>query len=314
MKKANPGSFMASTVMMHNAKRQAQSILPIEERIQRAIARIAESDCPVLILGDHGAGKRSIAAQIHAQSSRSRSLLQEIHCNETNSQNLLAALSTNGTVYLDEITNLSLALQEFIVNIYFRSQPPPTSRLLCGSCRELVEEVKSWRMREDFYCLVSAVTLRIPPLRCRKPEILSIADDLLTQYAKQFDRPKPVLCKEVVEYLMEHTWPGNFSELQTAIKTIVVIGDPAIALTAIKAASPSGKSNGNHRHLQLKEATRASSLQIERRLISEVLVATNGNRKRAAIDLGISYKALLNKLKQIETENRSAICENGVTP
>jgi DNA-binding NtrC family response regulator len=169
-------------------------------------------------------------------------------------------------------------------------------------------------MREDFYCLVSAVTLRIPPLRCRKPEILSIADDLLTQYAKQFDRPKPVLCKEVVEYLMEHTWPGNFSELQTAIKTIVVIGDPAIALTAIKAASPSGKSNGNHRHLQLKEATRASSLQIERRLISEVLVATNGNRKRAAIDLGISYKALLNKLKQIETENRSAICENGVTP
>jgi DNA-binding NtrC family response regulator len=64
----------------------------------------------------------------------------------------------------------------------------------------------------------------------------------------------------------------------------------------------------------LKEATRASSLQIERRLISEVLVATNGNRKRAAIDLGISYKALLNKLKQIETENRSAICENGVTP
>ena len=63
----------------------------------------------------------------------------------------------------------------------------------------------------------------------------------------------------------------------------------------------------------LKEATRASSLQIERQLITEVLVATGGNRKRAAVDLGISYKALLNKLKQIETENQSAFRKNGVT-
>ena len=95
------------------------------------------------------------------------------------------------------------------MHIYFRSEQAPTCRLLCGSSRDLAEEVKSWRMREDFYYLVSAVTLRIPPLRCRKAEILSIADELLTQYAKQFDRPKPVLCKEIIGHLMEHTWPGN---------------------------------------------------------------------------------------------------------
>jgi DNA-binding NtrC family response regulator len=298
---------------MQNAKRQAKPVPPTEARVQRAIARIAESNCPVLILGEHGAGKRSVAMQIHAQSNRPRSTFTEIRCSDANAQALLAALSTDGTVYLVELTDLSLSLQEFILNIYSHSQQTPTCRLLCGSNRELQEEVKSWRMREDFYYLVSALTLRIPPLRCRKPEILSIADELLTQYARQFDRPKPVLCKEVVEYLMEHTWPGNFSELQTAIKTIVAIGDPAIALAAIKSASPSGKANGNHRHLLLKEATRASSLRIERQLITEVLVATGGNRKRAAVDLGISYKALLNKLKLIETENQSAFCKNGVT-
>ena len=66
-------------------------------------------------------------------------------------------------------------------------------------------------MREDFYYLVSPVTLRISPLRCRKSEILSIADDLLTQYSKQFDRPKPVLREEIIEFLMEHTWPENLS-------------------------------------------------------------------------------------------------------
>jgi hypothetical protein len=96
---------------------------------------------------------------------------------------------------------------------------------LCGSSRDLAEEVKAWRIREDFYYLVSAVTLLIPPLRCRKPEILTIADDLLTQYSKQFDRPKPILCKEIVEHLMEHTWPGNLMELQTVIKTFVATGE-----------------------------------------------------------------------------------------
>jgi DNA-binding NtrC family response regulator len=304
---------MASTAIMQNTKRQAKLVPPAETRVQRAIARIAESNCPVLILGEHGAGKRTVAMQIHAQSNRPRGTFTEIRCSDTNEQELLTALSSDGTVYLIELTDLSLSLQEFILKTYSRSQQTPACRLLCGSGRELQEEVKSWRMREDFYYLVSALTLRIPPLRCRKPEILSIADELLTQYARQFDRPEPVLCKEVVEYLTEHTWPGNFTELQTAIKTFVAIGDPAIALAAIKTASPSAKTKGDHRHLLLKEATRASSLQIERQLITEVLVATGGNRKRAAVDLGISYKALLNKLKQIETENQSAFRKNGVT-
>ena len=157
-------------------------------------------------------------------------------------------------------------------------------------------------MREDFYYLVSTVTLRISPLRCRRSEILSIADDLLTQYSKQFDRPKPVLREEIIGFLMEHTWPENLSELQTAIKTFVAIGDQSISLAALKAAASTVRSNGERKSLSLKDATRAASAQIERQLISEVLVATGGNRKRAADELGISYKALLYKLKQVGTD------------
>jgi len=305
---------MATIAMIQNGKRQAKPAPPAETRIQRAVDRIAESDCPVLILGEHGAGKRSVAAQIHAQSNLSRSAFQEIHCSEANATSLRSALSTKGTTYLVEITELSLPLQELLVHTYFRSEQAQPCRLLCGSSRDLAEEVKTWRIREDFYYLVSAVTLLIPPLRCRKPEILTIADDLLTRYSKQFDRPKPVLCKEIVEHLMEHTWPGNLMELQTAIKTFVAIGDQAISLAAIKASAPWGRTNGNRRPLLLKEATRASAIQIERQLISEVLVSTGGNRKRAAINLGISYKALLYKLKQMETENQSVFSKNGVAP
>jgi DNA-binding NtrC family response regulator len=302
---------MATIALIHNGKRQARPVVPAGTRIQRAIARIAECDCPVLITGERGAGKRYLASQIHAQSSRSRSPFEEIRCMDVNESALGAALTAEGTVYLAEISDLSLSMQELIVN-YFRSGQRQGCRLLCGSSRDLSEEVKSWRMNENFYYLVSAVTLRIPPLRCRRAEILSIADELLTQYSKQFDRPKPVLCKEIIGHLMEHAWPGNLPELQTAIKTFVAIGDPAISLAAIKAASPSGRLDGNRRPLLLKEVTRASSIQIERQLISEVLVSTGGNRKRAAVDLGISYKALLYKLKQIETENQSVFCKNGV--
>ncbi len=297
--------------MIQNRKRHANPPLPTEARIQHAIARIAESDCPVLILGEHGAGKRSVAAQIHAQSNLPRNAFQEIHCLDADAIALRSALSVRGTLYLSEIAELSLALQELLVNAYYRSEKAQTCRLLFGSSRDLAEEVKSWRMREDFYYHISAITLLIPPLRCRKHEILSIADVLMTQYSKQFDRPKPVPCKELIGHLLEHTWPGNLTELQTAIKAVVAIEDQAISLAAIKAAAL-GKSNMNHKHLLLKEATRASSIQIERHLISEVLVTTGGNRKRAAADLGISYKALLYKLKQMEKENQCVICQTGV--
>ena len=303
---------MASIATIQSVKRQTKPFAPIEAQIQRAIARIAESDCPVLIVGEHGVGKRSIATQIHAQAHRPRTIYTEIQSAEADAQAILAAFSTTGTVYLSEIGDLSLPLQELIVDAYFHAGQAQTCRLLCGTSRELFEEVKTWRMREDFYYLISAVTLRISPLRCRKSEILSLADDLLTQYSKQFDRPKPVLREEIVGFLMDHTWPDNLSELQTAIKTFVAIGDQSISLAALKAAAPAMKSNGHRGTLSLKEATRAASTQIERQLISEVLSSTGGNRKRAADRLGISYKALLYKLKQIGTEFQPASGRNGV--
>ena len=302
---------MTASATIQGVKGQAKPFAPIEAQVQRAIARIAVSDCPVLIVGEHGVGKRTIAAQIHAQSHRSRSSFTEIQSAHADAQAILAAFSTKGTVYLAEIGDLSVALQEVIIDTYFRSEQAQ-SRLVCGTSRELLEEVKTWRMREDFYYLVSAVTLRIPPLRCRKSEILSIADELLTQYAKQFDRPKPVLREEIIEFLMEHTWPDNLSELQTAVKTFVAIGDQSISLAALKAAASTIRPDERRKPLSLKAATRAASTQIERQLISEVLITTGGNRKRAADELGISYKALLYKLKQVGAECQPASNRNGV--
>jgi two-component system, NtrC family, response regulator AtoC len=98
---------------------------------------------------------------------------------------------------------------------------------------------------------------------------------------------------------MEYSWPGNLTELQTAIKTFVAIEDQAISFAALRAA-PGQRYKANHTPVSLKDAARAASSQIERELISEVLVATGGNRRRAADELGISYKALLYKIKQLK--------------
>jgi two-component system response regulator AtoC len=305
---------MAESATIQIPRRQTKPYAPIDSYTQRAIGRIAESDCPVLIAGEHGVGKRSIAAQIHAQSRRSRSSLTEIYSADATAESIGSALGGSGSLYLAEIGDLNLSLQEMITQAYFRSEQGQSCRLLCGTSRELLEEVKSWRIREDFFHLVSAVTLRISPLRCRKSEILSIVDDLLTHYSKQFDRPKPILRKESIEFLMEHTWPGNLSELETAIKTFVAIGDQSISLAALKATAPVANLDMHRRPLSLKEAIRAASIQIERQLISEVLITTGGNRKRAADELGISYKALLYKLKQVTAGYQPLPRRNGVTP
>lgn len=309
---------MSETATLQIAKRQTKQFAPtrhfapIEAQIQRAITRIADSECPVLIVGERGTGKRTVAQQIHTQSHSSRSIFTELNSADADVEGILSAFSTKGTVYLLEVGDLSPRLQELIIETYFRSEGTQNSRLLCGTSRELIGEVKSGRMREDFYYLVSAVTLRISPLRCRKSEILSIADSLLTQYSRQFDRPKPVLREEIIEFLLGHTWPENLSELQTAIKTFVAIEDQSISLAVIKAAASTAKANGHRKLPSLKEAARAASSQIERQLIAEVLLSTGGNRKRAADELGISYKALLYKLKQVGAEDQSVIDKNGV--
>lgn len=307
----NLSELMASSTTEQNHKLEIRAALTVEPRIRRALAGLAETDCPVLIAGEPGVGKQAIAAQIHALSPRSRAEFIQLSASDCSARRLLSALSNGGTVYLGEVTHLTAGLQEQIVAHYSHGKQP-RSRLLCGTTHELLDEIKARRMREDFYHLISAVTLRISPLRFRKTEILAIAEDLLTEYSRQFDRPKPALSEDIREFLLAHKWPGNLTEFETAIKTFVFIGDQSISLAALKAVSPATKFPGLHRPLSLKEATRAASIEVERQLISEVLISTGGNRKRAADELGISYKALLYKLKQVETEGRRPSNGNGI--
>lgn len=285
---------------------------PLADRARRMLACIAESDLPVLIVGERGVGKRTTAMEIHAASRRSRHPFQEFSCLDLDADAIHSIFQLDGTAYMAEVGELAPKLQDLLMEGYFLSSHRQSCRLLFGSSRELLGDVKNVHMSEEFYYLVSAITLRISPLRLRKQEILDIADALLARFAKQFDRPKPTLSQEAAEFLIDHTWPDNLPELETAIKTFVAIGDQAISLAALRAASPMQRSNVNGEILSLKEATRKASIEVERELIYRVLGSNGGNRKRTANELGISYKTLLYKIKQVGLEEALAHSRVGI--
>src|SRR5579863_1985946 len=259
---------MTLTERKLNGQRLSAGIGPLPDHARRALICIAETDLPILLLGERGVGKRTTAMEIHAQSRRSRQPFREFSCPDLDTHIIQSISDLNGTVYMAEVGGLSLALQDLLTEGYFLSGQAQNCRLLFGSSRELQDDVKTLHMREEFYYLVSAVTLRLAPLRLRKREILNIVDALLTHYSKQFDRPKPTLSQEAIDFLIDHTWPDNIPELETAIKTFVAIGDQTISLAALRAAAPLSRSNARRESLSLKEAIRKASTEVERELIS----------------------------------------------
>jgi two-component system response regulator AtoC len=159
-------------------------------------------------------------------------------------------------------------------------------------------EVRGGRFREDLYYRISGVTLRLPPLRQRKEDIPHLISFFLAKYAADFARPLPSLSVQTQQLFNEYAWPGNLRELEDAAKAIVILGDETVAMGGLRSLLiKSDRTNGDR--VSLKEAAKAASREAERELILKVLTRTRWNRRRAAQELQISYKALLYKLKQI---------------
>lgn len=308
---------------------------PAMRAVQRAMTEIAPTDIAVLLVGESGTGKDVIAAQIHRLSHRSNEPFIKLSCAALTPESLngngeaLGArnngapprFSHQGTIFLDELGELDAGCQSKLLSALPDGEPGPHNhrlgaRLICSTTRNLEEEMRAGRFREELYYRINGVCLRLPPLRHRKEDIPALLDYFLTTYAAQFARPCPTLSLETQRRLLEYSWPGNIRELENTVKKIVAFGDDGAALadllhaqlvsrpvhSAIDSAfAPPGEGN-----LSLKQAARAASRQAERELILKVLARTRWNRKRAAQELQISYKALLYKLKQIGLEDQAA--------
>ena len=274
------------------------------------VRELARSEVPVLLLGENGAGKKATAERIHQMSPHQAEPFQVVCCAEmteamfADGQSGDGELFGAGTVYLEEIADLSPECQEALLNSLNPVEGnghlrPARARLICGSARDLEAEVKAGHFREDAYYRVSGVCLRLPPLRQRKEDIPVLVEFFLAKYAQDFRRPVPKLSQSTQHLFQDYAWPGNIRELEDAAKAIVALGDEAVAMGGLRTLLMRSERNGNGERISLKQASRAASREAERELILKVLERTRWNRRRAAQELQISYKALLYKLKQI---------------
>src|SRR6202040_1648885 len=148
---------------------------------------------------------------------------------EASEEILVAHDGQGGTVYLQEVGDLSGAAQKELArqiglngNVELQRRVP---RFICGTSRELEPEVKSGKFREDLHYRISGVCLRLPPLRQRKEDIPILRDLFLSVAARDFSRNVPELSAETQNFFVEYNWPGNIRELKEAARAIVALGD-----------------------------------------------------------------------------------------
>lgn len=285
-----------------NSRAWVESISAGMRTVEAVIRELAQNDVPVLVVAERGVGKAAAAERIHKLSQRASKPFQAFLGREASPEILEACPGKSGTVYLQDVEELSAAAQkELFRQIELNNSGPDRApRFICGTSRELQPEVVAGNFREDLYYRISGVCLRLPPLRQRKEDIPVLRDWFIAGAAQDLGRPIPVLSAETRSFFMEYSWPGNMRELKDTARAIVAIGDDALAMGGLRSLlRPTLNHGSNGESISLKDAARAASRQVEREIILQVLTKTRWNRRRAAEQLKISYKALLYKLKQI---------------
>jgi two-component system, NtrC family, response regulator AtoC len=282
-----------------------ESLSPSMRGLEALMREVAQSQIPVLLLGESGAGKRANARRIHELSGCDGQPFRICSCSSLMPADsaALEALHSGGTVFLEELAELGKDGQSWLLKILTRGStndgPPALARLICGSARDLESEVRAGNFREDLYYRLSGVCLRLPPLRQRREDIPLLVEYFLRKYGRDFQRPFPALSEETHRLFQEYTWPGNIRELENAAKAIVALGDETVAMGGLRAMLLRPEHAGNGSRVSLKEAARAASREKEKEIILRALTRTRWNRRLAAQELQISYKALLYKLKKM---------------
>ncbi len=255
-------------------------------------------------------------------------------------------LANHGTLFLDEIAEMHPMLQAKLLHVLqdgkfsrlgANHDVSVDVRVLCATNKFLEERVKEGLFREDLLYRINVVTIFLPPLRERRDEIPILTDYLLRKYAMQYKRVLHRFSPEVTRRMAEYDWPGNIRELENLCKRFVIVGSETQILRELASRNmgetPSAQSSPQDRSSQaqhvsahphneaasshdthaasapdisLLEIGRRAAWDAERRAIQQMLETTHWNRREAARRLQVSYKALLNKIKQMQLEDKAS--------
>ena len=294
---------------------------PSIERVREIIDRVSSTDANILILGENGTGKEVVARAIHRKSTRSNKVFISVDLgsiSETLFESELFGhvrgaftdakqdkpgrfeIASGGTIFLDEIGNLSLPLQSKLLTVLqhrkiqrvgSNAEIPVDFRLICATNMPLNEMVYEKKFRQDLLYRMNTVEIRVPPLRERADDIPVLLEYFLQRYALKYKRPGMKVEKSVITKLKKYAWPGNIRELQHAIERAIILNDGKVIQSAELLIS-----GGN---LVPKKDQHTLTLdEMEKQFIQQSLNDHEGNVSNTARTLGMTRTALYRRMKK----------------
>ena len=295
---------------------------------------VAQSESNVLVLGESGTGKELVANLIHNNSPRSQERFLTINCaalsdtllesqlfghvrgaftGAISSQKGILEAANHGTLFLDEIGDMSPAIQAKLLRVLQEGDFIPVGdtkgkkvdiRFVAATNKDLEEEVRQKRFREDLYFRLNVISLNLPPLRERNGDVELLARHFLKKYASRIKREINDFSPEALQLLNSYGWPGNIRELENAIERAVILTRGA---TVTAETLPVWRNQPQAVETRLPQQERLVTLEtVEREHILHVLKATRNNKSKAARILDIARRTLDRKIEDYGLDEQGA--------
>src|SRR5258706_2187312 len=298
-------------------------------KLQQRAAKVCGTTVPVLLQGDGGTGKEVLARWIHKHSAHCNGQFVKVNCAAIPGSLLESELfgyekgaftgahalkpgrvemAHQGTLFLDEIADLDLSLQSkllhFLQDGFFsrlgdQTERTVETRVICAAGSRLEEEIAAGRFRADLYYRITVLKIEMPRLADRREDIPQLAEYFRSLHSRQFEKECEPFGPELLRYLQNLTWPGNLRELSNCIARYIVVGAEGLMQREASRAKPPLPTvrNGSQAAMSLKEIAKEAIREMERNAIVEALRSNHWNRRKAAQQLKISYRALIYKIR-----------------
>jgi DNA-binding NtrC family response regulator len=294
--------------------------------------KVARSDTTVLLTGESGTGKELFAHAIHDLSLRKDNPFIAVNCaaiptelfeNElfgsekgaftgaAKRKNGMVELAHRSTLFLDEVGNIPQGVQSkflrFVQEQTFTrlggtEELSVDVRIIAATNRNLLREVEAGNFREDLYYRLSVFPIELPPLRRRKDDVLLLAEYFIDRFCRELRKKKMKLAPKARKILMNYRWPGNIRELQNIIERAVILTEKetieADDIGIRESLEGVEDEVALSEDMTLKEAGAMGKVIAEKKIIAKILLKTEGNKSKAAKLLGMSYKTLLERIKE----------------